>query len=351
MNSQMLNSRLLLVDDEVEQTRFLELALRLEGYQHIQSLNDSRGVVSALIEFQPDLIVLDLVMPHLDGFQLLELIHRRVGPTTYLPVLVVTAESNLEARMRALSSGAADFILKPFLPAEVCLRVRNMLRVRLLQRQLEEQNGMLEEKVKIRTQELEEYQLDLKQAQIEITLRLAKAAEHHDDDTAQHTQRVGVTCSWLSQSLGIPEDTITLIRRASPLHDVGKIGVPDAILLKQGGLTPFERAVMQKHCEIGADLLAGGKSDLVQMAEGIALNHHERWDGSGYPRGLRGDEIPIESRILAVADVFDALCHDRPYKTAWPVEKAIAEIRQQRGAHFDPDIVDAFLELPHESLI
>ena len=351
MNPQLLDSKLLIVDDEDELTRFLEITLRLAGYQHVRSLNDSRGFLSSLIEFQPDLIILDLMMPHFDGFYLLDIVHRHIGELNFLPVLVVTAHASLDARLRALSSGAADFILKPYLPDEIILRVRNLLNVRQLQKQLQQENRILEAEMRERTIELEDYQLDLKQAQIEITMRLAKAAEHRDDTTGQHTQRVSITCTMLAQVMGLLEEQVTLIRRAAPLHDVGKIGVPDAILLKSDNLLPSERRMMERHCEIGADLLSGGKSDLLKTAEQIALSHHERWDGSGYPHHLRGEEIPIESRILAAADVFDALTHDRPYKKAWPLHQVVGEIRQQAGKHFDPAVVDAFLELPHQDLV
>lgn len=351
MKDETLDSKILIVDDDVSQTKYLAFVLEIAGYKHVRCINDSRRVLAACIEFQPDLVLLDLVMPYHDGFHLLNLIQRHVSGKTYLPIFVVTAESTLESRKRALSNGAADFILKPYLPEEICLRVRNMLRVRRLQCALEEQNQFLETEVRVRTRELEDYQLDLKEAQIEITLRLAKAGEHHDEDTGQHTQRVGITCSLLGQTIGLPEEQVTLIRRASPLHDVGKIGVPDTILLKTGKLTPDEREIMKKHCAIGADLLSGGSSELVKMAERIALTHHERWDGLGYPHSLRGDDIPVESRILAVADVFDALVHDRPYKKAWSLDETIAEIRQNRGLHFDPRVVDAFLELPHADLV
>jgi putative two-component system response regulator len=351
MSLEILNSRILVVDDDRSQTDFLSLVLNMAGYRNVECINDPRGVLSACIELDPDLILLDLLMPQPDGFHLLNLIHQRMGRKTYLPIFVLTAEASLETRKRALLSGASDFILKPFLPEEVCLRIQNLLRVRVLQRELEAQNLLLEREVQVRTRELESYQLDLREAQIEITLRLARAAEHHDDDTGQHTQRVGLTCSLLAQSIGLPEEQITLIRRAAPLHDVGKIGVPDTILLKPNTLTTGEREIMKRHCEIGADLLAGGKSELVKMAEGIALTHHERWDGSGYPYQLQGDAIPIESRILAVADVFDALTHDRPYKRAWDLDDAIGEIRHNSGMHFDPLIVDAFLQLPHAELV
>lgn len=351
MSDDIFRSKILVVDDDKNQTDYLSLVLHMAGYRNVQCINDPRGVLSACIEFNPDLILLDLLMPQPDGFHLLKLIHQRMGVKTYLPIFVLTAEASIETRKRALLSGASDFILKPFLPEEVCLRVRNLLRVRVLQRELEAQNLLLEREVYVRTEELAGYQLDLREAQIEITLRLAKAAEHHDDDTGQHTQRVGLTCSLLAQSIGLPEDQVTLIRRAAPLHDVGKIGVPDNILLKPAVLSAEERDIMKRHCEIGADLLTGGNSELVKMAETIALTHHERWDGSGYPHKLRGEAIPIESRILAVADVFDALTHDRPYKTAWPIEKAVAEIRRNSGFHFEPSIVEAFAALPHADLI
>lgn len=351
MSAEIFDSRILVVDDDKSQTDYLSLVLRMAGYNNVQCINDSRGVLSACIELDPDLILLDLLMPQPDGFHLLKLIHQRMNPKTYLPIFVLTAEASLETRRRALLSGASDFILKPFLPEEVSLRVQNLLRVRVLQRKLELQNSALEREVLVRTREAEGYQLDLREAQLEITLRLAKAAEHHDDNTGQHTQRVGMVCSLLAQSIGLPDERVTLIRRAAPLHDVGKIGVPDTILLKPQALTVGEREIMQRHCEIGADLLAGGNSELVKMAETIALTHHERWDGAGYPHNLRGNAIPVESRILAVADVFDALTHDRPYKKAWAVDKTVEEICLNRGLHFDPVIVDAFLDLPHAELI
>lgn len=351
MSTDIFDSKILVVDDDRSQTDYLSLVLRVAGYKQIQCINDSRGVLSACIEFDPDLILLDLLMPQPDGFHLLKLIHQRMGRKTYLPIFVLTAEASLETRRRALLGGASDFILKPFLSEEVCLRVHNLLHVRALQRELELHNSVLQREILSRTQELENYQLDLREAQIEITLRLAKAAEHHDDNTGQHTQRVGMVCSLLAQSIGLTDDQVTLIRRAAPLHDVGKIGVPDTILLKPQSLTAGEREIMQRHCEIGADLLAGGNSELVKMAETIALTHHERWDGTGYPYNLQSDAIPIESRILAVADVFDALTHDRPYKGAWSVDKTVHEIRHNRGLHFDPLIVDAFMELPHTELV
>ena len=345
------SAKILIVDDDTSNIALLERILTHAGYLHCKSTADPRGVVALYLEFQPDLLFLDLKMPYLDGFQILDFITPLVGNTAYLPVLVITGDRSLESRKRALASGAKDFLLKPFDAEEVCLRVRNLLQARFLHLQLQSENRALEERVRERTQELEEYQLDLKESQLEIIVRLARAAELRDDDTGHHTQRVGLTSSLLAQSLGLTEDQVELIRRAAPLHDVGKIAIPDAILLKPGALTPDEREVMKTHCIMGAEVLSGGHSELVKTAEVIALSHHERYDGIGYPHKMGARNIPIEGRILAVADVFDALTHKRPYKGAWSIDAAVAEISNQRGRQFDPEVVDAFLGLPHEKLI
>jgi len=345
------NAKILMLDDEVSSTQLMEHILRFYGYTHIRICNDSKGFLALFVEFQPDLIIIDLLMPYPDGFQLLAMLRPLIGGENYLPIVVLSAERGTEAKRRALSSGAIDFIMKPFVADEVRLRVRNLLHLRFQHLQLQQQKNHLEEEVVHRTQELEGYQLALKEAQYEVILRLARAAEHHDDETAQHTQRVGLTCASLAQVLELPDEQVSLIRGAAPLHDVGKIGIPDSVLLKPGKFTDAEREVMKRHCMIGADLLSGGHSNLMQVAERIAMTHHEKWDGSGYPRGLRGDDIPIEARILAVADVFDALTHDRPYKVAWPVEEAIAELVRQKGWHFDSHVVDAFLSLPYQDFV
>lgn len=203
---------------------------------------------------------------------------------------------------------------------------------------------VLEQQVRQRT-------ADLALSQIEILSRLARAAEFRDDDTGQHTQRVARTSAFLAKALGLSAEQITLIAQAAPLHDVGKIAVSDRILLKPGKLTNEEHATMKTHAAIGAALLCDGRSEVVQMAERIAGAHHERWDGTGYPRQLAGEQIPLEGRILAVADVFDALTHDRPYKTAWLVADAVAEIVAQAGRQFDPRVVEGFLTLHHEGLL
>jgi putative two-component system response regulator len=251
-------------------------------------------------------------------------------------VLVLTADATPEAKHKALSLGARDFLSKPLDPLEVTLRVNNLLETRFLYRALLEENRRLEERVQERTRELQ-------QAQLEILERLARAAEYRDDETGEHVRRVAVNAAHVAEALGLPQEQVGMIRSAAPLHDLGKIGIPDAILRKPAKLTPEEFAVIKTHATIGAELLSGGRSELSRVAERIARSHHERWDGSGYPDGLAGEEIPLEGRIVAVVDVFDALTSERPYKSAWPLEEALAEIEAQAGRQFDPRVVQALL--------
>jgi putative two-component system response regulator len=344
-------ARILIIDDDTDVVKMLENILRFDGFQHVQGMTNSRGALAQFIEYAPDLVLLDLTMPAPDGFQLMKLMASHIHPLLFLPIIVITGETGTQARRQALESGASDYICKPFAADEVCLRVRNQLRIHFQQQFLHEENLILEREVIERTRELEDYELELKQSQIEVTVRLARAAEHRDDETGQHTQRVGLTCFLIAQTMNLAPEATALLRRSAPLHDVGKIGVPDSILRKPGKLNEEEWRTMQSHCHVGASLLSGGRSALLQMAERVAISHHERWDGTGYPHHERGAAIPIEGRIVAVADVFDALTHDRPYKSAWSVEQALTEIRSQRGRQFDPDAVDAFLDLPHAQLV
>jgi len=332
------SARILIVDDQDANILYLETILGRAGYTSYQSTNDPRQVLGLFEQHRPDLILLDLMMPHLDGFAVMEQLKPLTAPDSYLPILVLTADVSPETRRRALSSGANDFLVKPFDPGEAVLRIQNLLSAWFLHIMPQQQNHILEEKVRERTRELEE-------SQLEVLQRLAQAAEFRDDDTGQHTQRVGEIAALVAQALKFPAQRIELLRRAAPLHDVGKIGISDTILLKPGKLTPEEFEIVKSHAAIGARMLANGRSDMVQMAEAIALSHHERWDGAGYPQGLKEEVIPIEGRVVAVADVFDALTHERPYKKAWSVEEARAEIARQSAKQFDPRVVEAFLQV------
>ncbi len=330
--------RILIVDDEAANVRLLERLLDDDGFTEVRSTTDSRRALAMFREARPDLVLLDLAMPFLDGFAVLEQIRGEIPAGEFLPVLVLTADISREAKQRVLRSGAKDFLTKPFDTTEVVLRIRNLLETRRLHRDLSEHSDRLSRLVRMRTHDLEE-------SRGEILERLGVAAEYRDDATGEHTERIGRTCELIAVSLGLPEEYAGLIRRAAPLHDLGKIGIPDHVLLKPAKLDPGEWEIMKTHTTIGARILSGSRSPLLQLAETIALTHHERWHGTGYPAGLRGEDIPIAGRITAMADVFDALTHERPYKKAWPMEEALAEIQLQSGFQFDPRVVQAFLDV------
>jgi putative nucleotidyltransferase with HDIG domain len=330
------HARILIVDDERANVDLLKRVLQRAGFTRIESTTDPRQAPSLYIEFRPDLILLDYEMPHMDGVAVMDELNQ-LAEASYLPILMLTGELTPEARREALSRGAKDFVNKPFHEEEVLLRIRTLLETRLLYLQIQTQNQMLEAKVRDRTRELEV-------AQLEIIDRLARAAEFRDDHTGQHTDRVGQMAAVLAKEIGMNDAQVSLIRRAAPLHDVGKIGIPDSILLKLGKLSEDEFAVVKTHTTIGARILSGSKFNLLKLAEEIALTHHERWDGTGY-EGLTGDAIPLAGRIVSIADVFDALTQKRPYKAAWPVADAVGEIGRQRGKQFDASLVDAFLRV------
>jgi putative two-component system response regulator len=335
-NGRIKSARILVVDDERANVTLLSRILTRAGYEQVTVTTEPEEVASLFGAFEPDLILLDLHMPKLDGFAVLRQLAPRLNGGGYLPVLMLTGDASHEAKRGALELGVKDFVAKPFEPAEILLRINNLLETRFLYRALESQNAVLETRVDERTRELRE-------SQIEIVERLARAAEIRDDDTGRHTERVGNLSALLAEALGLGRRQVELIRRAALLHDVGKIGIPDSILLKPGGLTASELEVIRSHTVIGARILSGGQSELVKIAERIALSHHERWDGAGYPSGLAGEAIPLEARIIAVADVLDALCHRRPYRPAWPMEKVLAQIARESGRHFDPAVVAALM--------
>ena len=330
-------AKILIVDDEEHNLLLLEAILKEAGYTHMISTSDARKVLPLYLEFQPDLLVLDLNMPYLDGFAVMRQLTPRIPLGSYFPILVITAEITPEVKHEALTEGAKDFLTKPFDTTEVMLRIRNLLTARFLHQELETHNIQLEDQVRERTSELEE-------AQLEILERLSLAAEYRDDATGEHTWRVGRLAALVAQQLGWPLKQVELLQRAAPLHDLGKIGIPDRILLKVGKFTVEDFEEMKHHVTIGSKLLSGSRSPLLQLSEVIALTHHERWDGTGYMR-LKKEEIPMPGRIVTVADVFDALTHKRPYKEAWPIERAKTEIASQAGKQFDPQVVEVFLKL------
>ena len=336
-------ARVLIVDDDASNVRLLARSLDRAGFHDAQGTTDPFQAFRLFFTYSPDLILLDLHMPGLDGMSLLEQLRAVIPPDSFLPILIISGDIRPEPRREALARGATDFLNKPFDPLEVVLRARTMLATRGLHLMLKHQNQRLETRVAARTRELEE-------AQREWLERLAVAAEFRDDATGRHSARVASLAAVLAEALSLDARQVDLIKRAAPLHDVGKIGIPDQILLKPGTLSADEFHIMKTHAAIGARILGGGRSPVMQTAERIARSHHERWDGTGYPDRLAGESIPIEARVLAVADSFDALTHARPYRPAWDLNRARAEIGANQGRQFDPKMVDHFLALPEEAL-
>lgn len=330
-------AKILIVDDEPGNIQVLERMLGAAGYRNIISTTDSRSTPAIYQSIHPDLILLDIRMPEFNGFDVMDAL-KALEKESYLPILVLTAQMDTETRVKAIKAGAKDFLNKPFLMEEILARINNLLEVRMLH------NSVCSEKKSLETQVVERSE-ELRQYQVEIIHRLARAAEYRDNETGMHVIRISKLCECLARGLNLSGHDCHLIHHASPMHDIGKIGIPDHILLKPGKLTLEEWSVMKTHSDIGSLILSGSESEFLQMAEVIAGAHHERWDGSGYPRGLKGDEIPLVARIVTVCDVFDALTSDRPYKEAWSIEKTVAEMKNQSGKLFDPHVLSTFMTL------
>jgi putative two-component system response regulator len=326
--------RVMVVEDNSSNLAVIcQLVGRLE---HVQCTGfaDSLDALAALSESVWDLVIVDYLMPGMNGLELIQEM-RATAMHTHVPVVMITADRDRALRLQAIAAGATDFLTKPVDPFELRARVTNLLDLRQAQNALARRSEDLQVRVDRATRHLQE-------REEEVVFRLARAIEFRDGETGQHIERVAQISQFIAEEMQQSEAFARTLALAAPLHDVGKIGVPDAILNKPGRLTDEEFDIMRTHAAIGAEILSGGSSDLVQMAAIVALGHHERWDGKGYPNGLAGDAIPLAARITAVADVFDALCSERPYKKAWPVNQARAEINRCAGSQFDPNCVAAF---------
>jgi len=325
---------ILVVDDTPRNIEILKEILRSK-YKVKAALNGEKALKISQTFPQPDLILLDIMMPELDGYDVIRRL--KTNPqTAHIPVIFVTAKSEVDDEKLGFDLGAVDYITKPVSPTLVMARVRTHLA-------MHDHNRDLEEKINIRTSELNN-------SRKEIIQRLGRAAEFKDNETGLHVIRMSHYSALIAKKAGMPVPWCELLKNAAPMHDLGKIGIPDNILLKPGKLDEDEWKLMKKHPEFGAEILGSHDSELLTLAQSVALTHHEKWDGSGYPQGLSKTDIPIESRIVAIADVFDALTTARPYKEAWPVEEAVMLIEESAGSHFAPDLVSVFLKILPEIL-
>lgn len=361
-NQQLHKRRIMIVDDEETNILTVQAFLQQNGYQEFLSTTDSREALPMIKRDKPDVVLLDINMPHVTGLEILRCLVADTE-TRHLPVIVLTAASDPDVKKQALDLGAMDFLPKPVDPHDLIPRVRNSLLIKSHMDYIAGENAKLDALVRRRTE-------DLSRSRQQLILSLAKAAEHRDNDTGNHVLRVGKYAGLIARQLGWSESRARMLESAAQLHDVGKIAIPDAILFKPGKLDPQEWDLMRKHCSfgkdiiepigeqdlqklrshtrVGAEMLHVRSSPMMMMAARIAQTHHERWDGTGYPIGLAGEDIPIEGRITAIADVFDALSSERAYKKAFPRKKCFEIIEEGKGTHFDPQVVEAFFARAEE---
>jgi putative two-component system response regulator len=340
---------ILVVDDQPQNIELLEAYLVPEGYEILTAANGEEAL-GKLSGNQIDLILLDVMMPGMDGFEVTRRV-RQNDSYRLLPIILVTALRETEDRVKGIEAGCDDFISKPVDKMELLARVRSLVKVKAYNDLMSNYRTELESEVTSRTEELKHALERIKADSLETIYRLSMASEYKDKETGAHIKRMSHYSAAVARRMGLDEKTIETILYSAPMHDLGKIGIADLILWKPAKLDPVEWEMMKQHSVIGAKILGGSNAEFIRMGETIAQCHHEKWDGSGYPNKLKGIEIPIAGRIAAIADVFDALTSKRPYKEPFSVEKSLAIIREGKGSHFDPDVVDAFFAIQDEILM
>ena len=334
--------KLLVVDDEAQTHTLIKTVFAHLNYKLIFAY-DGVEALEKVVFYRPDVILLDIMMPRMNGIEVTKKLKKN-NETKIIPIVIFSGLKDIENRVKALEAGADDFLNKPVDITELRTRVSSLLKVKAYNDHMRNYQKKLENEIDLKTKQI-------KDASLETIYRLARAAEYKDEDTGNHITRMSHYVAAIYHKIGKRESDIEDILYASPMHDVGKIGIPDNILLKQDKLTSEEWTLMKQHSTIGAEILKDSPTKLIGLAETIALSHHERWDGSGYPHGLKGSKIPLSGRVTAIADVFDALTSKRPYrKKPYSVEEALTIVKKGRGSHFDPDPVDTFLSIKEEIL-